>query len=318
MLGVDPLTVIAGDLDDKPQLPILLALTDEAAERVGEDVLRRWLRATGPGGRPLDHLLASDYGAFEDDLATLAERGLVLRGSRASGGRVTPPRVRRIAPDEGETLRAVRLRALADAPLAFGSTHAREAAYPPERWRDWAEASSAGGGQAFFFAVDEHLGRAGRPRVGRDLGGGHRDGAPLRDVGRARGAGQRSRRGRSSKRSSRGRPSTAPLRVRTEVTVGNDGAARLYERAGFRDTGRARAARPLGRPDRAARAAAPRLTSAARTRRAARPCGGGRAPRTHHTRDRRRSRRPRDPTGATAPPRPPGSSPAASRPARPR
>jgi hypothetical protein len=86
VLGVDPLTVIAGDLDDKPQLPILLALTGEAAERVGEDVLRRWLRATGPGGRPLDHLLASDYAAFEDDLATLAERGLVLRGGGPSGG----------------------------------------------------------------------------------------------------------------------------------------------------------------------------------------------------------------------------------------
>ena len=71
---------------------------------------------------------------------------------------MTPPPVRRISPGEGETLRAIRLRALADAPLAFGSTHAREAAYPPERWRDWAEASSAGGGQAFFFAVDETSG----------------------------------------------------------------------------------------------------------------------------------------------------------------
>jgi len=88
VLGVDPLTVIAGDLDDKPQLPILLALTGEAAERVGEDVLRRWLRAAGPGGRPLDHLLASDYGAFEDDLGTLAERGLVLRrGGPGAGAR---------------------------------------------------------------------------------------------------------------------------------------------------------------------------------------------------------------------------------------
>ena len=71
---------------------------------------------------------------------------------------MTSPPVRRIAPGEGETLRAIRLRALADAPLAFGSTHAREAAYPPERWRDWAEASSAGGGQAFFFAVDDTSG----------------------------------------------------------------------------------------------------------------------------------------------------------------
>jgi hypothetical protein len=80
-LGVDPLSVIAGELDDKPQLAILLALTEEAAERVGEAVLRRWVRASGPAGRPLDHLLARDYAAFEDDLATLADRGFVVRRS---------------------------------------------------------------------------------------------------------------------------------------------------------------------------------------------------------------------------------------------
>jgi hypothetical protein len=80
VLGVDPLTVIAGELDDKPQLPILLALTEEAAERVGEKVLRRWLRAAGPRGRPAEHLLAGEFAAFEDDLAELAERGFVLGG----------------------------------------------------------------------------------------------------------------------------------------------------------------------------------------------------------------------------------------------
>ena len=85
VLGVDPLSVIAGDMDDKPQLPILLALTEEAAERVGEDVLRRWLRAAGPGGRPLEHLLAGDDTTFEDDLAGLAARGFVLRGGGAGG-----------------------------------------------------------------------------------------------------------------------------------------------------------------------------------------------------------------------------------------
>ena len=83
VLGVDPLTVIAGELDDKPQLPILLALTEEAAERVGEDVLRRWLRAAGPRGRPIDHLLAGEFGSFEDDLAELTDRGFILR---AGGG----------------------------------------------------------------------------------------------------------------------------------------------------------------------------------------------------------------------------------------
>ena len=46
-------------------------------------MLRRWVRAQGPAGRPLDVLLAREFGAFEDALATLAERGFVLR----SGGR---------------------------------------------------------------------------------------------------------------------------------------------------------------------------------------------------------------------------------------
>jgi hypothetical protein len=81
VLDVDPLTVIAGELDHKPQLPILLALTQEAAERVAGGVLPRWVRSSGPNGRPLDHLLARDYAAFEDDLQTLADRGFVVRGA---------------------------------------------------------------------------------------------------------------------------------------------------------------------------------------------------------------------------------------------
>jgi hypothetical protein len=79
-LDVDPLSVITGELDHKPQLPILLALTQEAAERLAEGVLRRWVRSSGPNGRPIEHLLARDYAAFEDDLQALADRGFVLRG----------------------------------------------------------------------------------------------------------------------------------------------------------------------------------------------------------------------------------------------
>ena len=81
MLDADPLSVITGDLDHKPELPILLDLLAEAEERAGAPVLRRWVRATGPGGRPLDLLLARDFGAFEDALTTLAERGFVFRRS---------------------------------------------------------------------------------------------------------------------------------------------------------------------------------------------------------------------------------------------
>lgn len=81
-LGADPLEVVSGDLEHKPQLPILLTLTAEAAEKLHEDALRRWVRTSGPAGRPLDHLLAQDYGAFEDSLAALSERGFVVRAAR--------------------------------------------------------------------------------------------------------------------------------------------------------------------------------------------------------------------------------------------
>jgi hypothetical protein len=81
-LDADPLTILGGDLDHKPQLPILLTLTEEAADRAGEGVLRRWVRATGRHGRPIDLLLARDFGAFEDALEDLRERGFVVRAAR--------------------------------------------------------------------------------------------------------------------------------------------------------------------------------------------------------------------------------------------
>jgi len=72
--------VLSGELDHKPELPILLDLLAEAEERAGAPVLRRWVRAEGPAGRPLEQLLRRDFAAFEDALGTLAERGFVLRG----------------------------------------------------------------------------------------------------------------------------------------------------------------------------------------------------------------------------------------------
>jgi hypothetical protein len=78
VLAADPLAVLTNDLRHRPELQILLDLTAEAAERVGDGLLRRWLRRRGPAGVPLEHLLARDFGAFEDDLTVLAERGFVL------------------------------------------------------------------------------------------------------------------------------------------------------------------------------------------------------------------------------------------------
>ena len=77
ILDEDPLTLITDALDHRPEIGILLTLTEEAEERAGGEVLRRWIRAGNP--RPVDLLLQRDFGAFEDALADLAERGFVLR-----------------------------------------------------------------------------------------------------------------------------------------------------------------------------------------------------------------------------------------------
>ncbi len=79
-LDVDPLTLLSGQLEHRSELPILLGLLEEARERAGAPVLRRWVRASGPHGRPIEALLARDFAGFEDALADLAQRGFVLRG----------------------------------------------------------------------------------------------------------------------------------------------------------------------------------------------------------------------------------------------
>ncbi len=79
-LDADPLMVVSGQLDHKAEIPILLDLLAEAEERAGAATLRRWVRSTGPSGRPLDHLLQRDFARFEDALSSLADRGFVLRG----------------------------------------------------------------------------------------------------------------------------------------------------------------------------------------------------------------------------------------------
>jgi hypothetical protein len=83
VLDADPLELISGELDHKPELPILL---DLLAEHEGDTALHRWVRTAGPDGRPLDLLLARDFAAFENALATLSERGFVVtrRGPGAS------------------------------------------------------------------------------------------------------------------------------------------------------------------------------------------------------------------------------------------
>ncbi len=80
VVDADPLSVITDELDHRPEIGILLALTAED----DPGLLRRWLRASGPAGRPIELLLRRDFAAFEDAHEQLATRGFVVR--RAPGG----------------------------------------------------------------------------------------------------------------------------------------------------------------------------------------------------------------------------------------
>ena len=65
---LDALGAIAGEVDHRPEVEILGVLTAEAEERLGPGALARWLRAGRAPARPLDLLLAGDFGGFEDAL----------------------------------------------------------------------------------------------------------------------------------------------------------------------------------------------------------------------------------------------------------
>ena len=68
ILDSDPLSVITGDEDHRPEVKILLEL-------LGDDPPpRAWLR-----GQPLQLLLQRDFGGFEDALAEYRERGHIIR-----------------------------------------------------------------------------------------------------------------------------------------------------------------------------------------------------------------------------------------------
>jgi hypothetical protein len=78
ILAAEPLELISGELDHRPELPILLALTGEAHDEVGDAVLRRWLRTSGARGRPIDALRARDFFLFEEMLGQLSQEGFVI------------------------------------------------------------------------------------------------------------------------------------------------------------------------------------------------------------------------------------------------
>lgn len=143
------------------------------------------------------------------------------------------PIVRRVRPDEGLRLRALRLRALADAPWAFGSTLAREEAFAESVWQERAARGAAGEGRVTYVA--QHGDRwiamatglvADGPRL--DLVGmfvepaarGRRVGGALVEAVAAWARGH------------------GAARLYLWVTSTNEAGLALYHRCGFRTTGR--------------------------------------------------------------------------------
>jgi ribosomal protein S18 acetylase RimI-like enzyme len=139
--------------------------------------------------------------------------------------------IRPIRPDEWRDLRDLRLRALQDAPDAYGSTFDEEVVDPDEAWQRRANRPDG----IMVVAVDETLGYVGMASGGPAWEG--LDGAALYGMWvdpavRGQGVGAALIGVIASWAQAAGYD-----RLGLGVTIGNDAAARLYERLGFEDTG---------------------------------------------------------------------------------
>ena len=145
--------------------------------------------------------------------------------------------VRRLGAGEADLLRDLRLRALGDAPMAFGSTLAREEGYEPERWERWAADSASGERQAIFIA-EPQAGMASGVIDDEDRALAHLYAMWVAPQARGTGAGKALVEAVVAWAADRGAE-----RLTTSVTEGNAAAAALYAAAGFADSGRRE---PLG------------------------------------------------------------------------
>lgn len=139
--------------------------------------------------------------------------------------------IRTIRPDEWPALREIRLRALQDAPDAFGATFDDEATSSDEAWQHRADRPDG----TMIVAVDD---------TGRFVGmgsGGPADGHPefgaiygmwVEPAARGQGIGEGIIRAIAEWARRAGYDA-----IGLGVTIGNGPATALYERLGFRDTG---------------------------------------------------------------------------------
>jgi ribosomal protein S18 acetylase RimI-like enzyme len=148
--------------------------------------------------------------------------------------------IRQVTPDDVALMRDLRLRALQDAPMAFGSTYARELAFDPEVWEQRVRENAAGE-RSVAFVADPSAGMAVGAIDDDDSGLAYLRGMWVAPEARGGGTGRALADAVVAWAGDRG-----ARRMVTQVTEGNDGALRLYTAAGFADTGERE---PLGHSD---------------------------------------------------------------------
>src|SRR5579875_524258 len=147
--------------------------------------------------------------------------------------------VKPIGADEGLIYRDLRLRALADSPDAFGDTLEHALGTPRETWIERAREIAADGGHEQLFIARDNGIPCGTTYVRMASGVARIYAMWVDPAFRRRGIASGLLATATAWAENRG----ATL-LELWVTAGNDGAARLYERAGFQLTGRQDALRP--------------------------------------------------------------------------
>jgi RimJ/RimL family protein N-acetyltransferase len=143
-------------------------------------------------------------------------------------------RVRRVRADEGLLLRFLRLRALADSPMAFGTTLAEEQLRPDAIWHERAADGAAGQGRVTFIVVtgDNPVGLGTGVLSGVDPSSAALVGVWIEPAARGQNGGAALIEAVLSWARSRGMQN-----LELWVTDGNIRAIRLYEQSGFCPTG---------------------------------------------------------------------------------
>ena len=139
--------------------------------------------------------------------------------------------IRPIRPDEWRELRDIRLRALEDAPDAFGATLDEESADPDEAWQHRADRPDG----IMVVAVDDDgrfVGMASGGPAWEDIDGAALYGMWVDPAARGQRVGEALIGVIASWAQAAGHE-----RIGLGVTIGNDAAEHLYARLGFEDTG---------------------------------------------------------------------------------